>query len=222
MMEDNRANLISELNHWPKSFKWLIFANIVFAIGLICILFGISFFGFGGYPPFAVLGGISLMSMFYIPFAVIGVFVMDIIFGFRLWKRVGIWVIVPFVIFIVSFPSAVWLGDFGRELADNRFDKYFSQYEQAALMIKDGSIPITEDKIILLPSGYRNLASYNRVFVEKDGNNVVIEFMVGSGGFAGHVAYLYSSYGIIAEGSYMAKRWPRRTKVKENWFRASD
>jgi hypothetical protein len=78
-------------------------------------------------------------------------------------------------------------------------------------------------KSIGLINDYRDLAFLN-VFVENpnDPNNIVIEFMVGSAGFPGHTAYLYSSSGTIDENSKIAKRWHNRKKVKDNWFRASD
>jgi hypothetical protein len=203
----------------PKSFKLLIFVNIFFVIVSVFISFGFSFFGLGGYPPFAFLGGILLMCsmLLFLAFAVM--VVIDLIFGFWLWKKVRFLVLLPLMILVICFFTMTFAGDFGRNLANIRFDKY----EKVAAMIQDGSIEIREH-YVTFPSGYCHLAFMGGAYVENDDpndpNNIMIEFRVGSGGFAGHIAYVYSSTGTIDENSHMAKIWPRRKQVKKNWFRA--
>jgi hypothetical protein len=209
----------------PKSLKRLIIANIIFAVILVSTAFGFSCFGFGGYPPLAALGGICLCgSMLSLPGFVVMVAV-DVIFGFLLWKKVGLRILVPLGIFAIAFPAITLADNLGKKLSDSRFDKHFSKYEKVAGMITGGSLKIVESHVVL-PSGYRDLALFGTVYVNSndpnDPTNTIIEFMVGSGGFAGHIAYLYSSNGTIAKGSAMARRWHDRKQVRDHWFRASD
>lgn len=226
MSSDFRIQNLKNISEpFPKSFKWLIFINITFAIVSVFVAFGFHFFGFGGYPPLAFLGGILLMGSMLLLLAFAAMVGIDLIFGFLLWKKVRFRVLLPLMTLAVGFFMMLWADDFGGSLANSRFDKYFSQYEKVASMIQDGSLQITES-YVMLPFGYRHLAFMGRVYVKndnpKDPNNIMIEFIVGSGGFAGHVAYLYSSTGTIDENTRMAERWRHRRQVKQNWFRASD
>lgn len=205
----------------PKSFKWLVYANIILIVCTVFVGFGFPFFAFGGYPPFAVLGGFCLLILMLLFIGLVLIFIIDLIFSILLWKKIRFRVLFLFGILIAGYSVFILADNLGRKLANSRFDKNITRYEKVVAMIKDGSLEITENQP-LLPSGYGDLASF--VYIKKgsdnDPNNIVIEFMVGSAGFVGHTSYLYSSSGIIEENSKMAIRWKRRKQVKNNWFRA--
>jgi len=217
--------LRNTFNSLPKSFKWLIFVNVFFVIASIFISFGFSFFGFGGYPPLAFLGGIFLMFSLLSHLSFYAMTGIDLILILYFWKKVRFCILIPLLIIGVGFFAISGTDNLGFNLANSRFDKYFSQYEKIATMVHDGSLPIKEDYVIL-PSGYRHLGFMSNAYVKNDDpndpNNTMIEFIVGSGGFAGHVAYLYSSNGTFDNNTRIGKRWPHRKQVKPNWFRSSD
>jgi hypothetical protein len=225
-MQNASSNINTNNVPIPKSFKWLMWINIGLALVLPISQSGAQFFCFGGYPLLSVpLGFIFLICSVFSVLALYIMVCVDIFFVFRLWKIVKARVFIPFAVLAIGFFASALLGNFAHDLSENRFYKYSDQYERVVAMIKDGTLPSKETSVFL-PSGYRHLTCMGLISVYKknsnDVNDLAVEFMVGSGGFAGHTAYLYSSSGTIAENSFLYKHWRTRTQVKERWFRVSN
>jgi hypothetical protein len=214
------AFLDSSSIHIPKSFKWLIWINIGVAVLQPITIFGFQFFCYGGCPLLTIpLGFIFLFGSMFSVLAFYAMICVDIFFVFRLWKSIKTRVFIPFGILAIGLFAGILSDSFARKLDENHFLKYFDQYENIVSMIKNGNIPSTTGS---LPFEYWHLAPIVMIGDSNDPNSFNIVFIVGSAGFAGHTAYIYSNSGIIAKDSQLDKNWRNRKQVKEHWFRATD
>lgn len=199
-----------------RTLKLLIIINVCLAAVFVVQQFGINCFCFGGYPPLAILGGIFLMLMPFLLLVFLLVIGFDLYYIFRLWPIARSRSLLPLGILITGIGVGICSGGIGHKIAFSYFDRHYEEYSAAVNFIMQSD----NVKAAALPSRYEHLTFMGHVIAQEGESmgekNIVLEFMVGSGGFAGHTAYLYSSSGQIAENSPVARRWPHRTKVRDN------
>jgi hypothetical protein len=203
--------------------KALFWISLIVSILLPLCLFGLLLFGFGGcvIPIVTMLiASICGLSFFLLALSSIILLLVDAIAVFPQWKRHRIRSLLPLTLIILGFLATIPVDKIARNLCQTRFQRHFSQYDQAASEIENS---ITPDGDYSTPSGTVFLSYVPPITYREDDESLTIEFIVG--GVApppNHVAYIYRSNGVIGEGSRTAKRWPRTTRVNEHWFRASD
>lgn len=113
--------------------------------------------------------------------------------------------------------SYVVAGDLGSLIGDHLFYRDLPRLKQVIGLVQGGAIPIREGRI-MLPSQYRDLASWVNAEHDSKGGLIVI-FFVGNGFPVKHQCYVY-----ISNDSQTAieKDWPRGFRREKQWFEVSD
>lgn len=203
--------------------KALFWISLIIAILLPLAWFGFILFAFGGCVILMVTcfgSGICMFTFLFLVLAVIIMLLVNLIGIIRLRKRHRAFSLIPMILIIIGPLAAILMTRPADYLCETRFQRYLARYERAASEIESS---ITPEGDYNTPSGTAFLSYVPPNMYREEDGSLTIEFFVEVWPFPPrHVAYLYCSNGVVAEGSRTAKRWHHRTQVNEHWFRVSD
>jgi hypothetical protein len=184
------------------------YAQIIFIVCAVCFL---EFVAFGVRP--TNIKGLLLLPCGFLFFCIC---IFSLVTVFTKWRASRFWALASLAACLLLLPTS---GFVGRLIRDELFKQRFSLYEALVQKIESGNIPISSEGQVVSTTNYDSSLA-ERVVAERETNGVLI--VVFNYGGAGpppyHVDYLYISSGVIDPGSYLDKRYPSQTKIKDKWF----
>jgi len=209
--------------------KILLIVNLVFA-GLFFICFWIfRFFAFGVFvnPIGLIFSGFCMYCASIQLVSTPALLIVNIYGIFKYWSKYKLVTLVPFLIIGITVAGLFVLDT--NEMSMKRFEKYLPDYE-AFVKMAEQEYKHSDWKMMPMPKEYKRLGYRADIFYDKpasdnEPNTMFVLFLVGSAGFAGHTAFLYSSNSNMPcsnDETWQNRMRSRSQRINEHWFRVSD
>jgi hypothetical protein len=196
-----------------RSFPKLIFLNLFFVLTVVFISAAFA------YRPTTTFQFASMLLLLY--FVILAVLNLISVPKYR--HKYKSKALIPLGLSILSVP-AMWVSNLGgHAIRSYVFKTRLPQYENAVQLLTE---QINDEPISLsgteIPEQYRHLAY--TIFALKYGPDAfTVEFAYGQGFPVKHSAYVYVSDPDLPDKELdFRRRWPRRYRVSDHWFRVGD